>query len=129
MRDRRQRRRLLIWRERGGGRRRQRAGGTSRGEDGGTEGDDDENGGGAADGGDGPSTRSSVFRGNDVAEGLPVASLRGGPEEAEYSWIADQQDAHEKSIFRRTGRVTAISIPPLESSQRGESRAVGSIFV
>ena len=46
-----------------------------------------------------------------------------------YSWIANQRHAHEKSIFRRTRRVTTLSRPPLESSRRGESDSVRSIFV
>ena len=46
-----------------------------------------------------------------------------------YSWIADQRHSHEKSICQRTRRVTTLSRPPLESSRRGESRSVRSIFV
>ena len=33
-----------------------------------------------------------------------------------YSWIADQRDAHEKSIWQGTRRVTINPRPPLESS-------------
>ena len=45
------------------------------------------------------------------------------------SWIADQPDAHEKSISQATRRVTTIPRPPLESSRRGEFRSEWSIFV
>ena len=46
-----------------------------------------------------------------------------------YSWIPDQQDAHEKLICQRTRRATTIPRPPLESSQWEEFRFVRSIFV
>ena len=49
--------------------------------------------------------------------------------EHEYSWIADQRDAHEKSIFRRTRRVTTIPRPPLENSWQGRFRSAWYIFV
>ena len=46
-----------------------------------------------------------------------------------YSWIADQRDAHKKSICQRTKRVTTLSRPPLESSRREEFRSARYIFV
>ena len=46
-----------------------------------------------------------------------------------YSWIADQRDAHEKLICQRTRRVTIIPRPPLESSRRGEFRTFDYIFL
>ena len=49
--------------------------------------------------------------------------------EIEYSWIADQVSAHEKSICRRTRRVTTIPRPPLKSSRREEFRSIRTIFV
>ena len=52
-----------------------------------------------------------------------------GPLQMRYSWIADQVSAHEKSIWRKTRRVTTIPRPPLESSQQGEFRSAWYIFV
>ena len=46
-----------------------------------------------------------------------------------YSWIANQRDAHKKSISQATRRVTTIPRPPLESSRQGEFRSEWSIFV
>ena len=38
-------------------------------------------------------------------------------------------ETHEKSIAGRTRRATTIPRPPLESSQRGESKSALTIFV
>ena len=46
-----------------------------------------------------------------------------------YSWIADQQDAHEKSVCRQTKRAMTIPRPPLESSPRGEFGSAVTVFV
>ena len=45
------------------------------------------------------------------------------------SWIGRPIRADEKSISRRTRRVSTISRPPLESSRQGEFRSAGSIFL
>ena len=46
-----------------------------------------------------------------------------------YNWIANQLDAHEKSISQAIRRVTKNPRPPLESSRPGELRSEWSIFV
>ena len=46
-----------------------------------------------------------------------------------YSWIGPLVETHEKSICRRTRRVTTIPRPPLKSSRQGESRSTGYIFL
>ena len=46
-----------------------------------------------------------------------------------YSWIGRPKRADEKSIYRRTRRVTSLLRPPLESFRRGEFRSDETIFV
>ena len=47
----------------------------------------------------------------------------------EYSWIANQRDAHETLICQQTRRVTTIPRPRMKSSWRGEFRSSGFHFL
>ena len=46
-----------------------------------------------------------------------------------YIWIADQQDAHEKSICQWTRRATTIPRPPLENNVKENSDLPGPFSV